>query len=328
METIINYLDTMFLPLPKTSEIEKIKNDLLYNMEDKYNELKLDGKTENEAIGIVISEFGNIDELINELNIPINNTKDNISNSEYPTLEITDVNTYLKDRKFAFFLISIGVFLCITAGALLILLSTLIEENIILSGFSENLLDAVIIVPLFILIVPAIALFIYSAFKLEKYKFIEDGNFMFSSNSKLIFKNQYEKIRPKLIIAIIIGVCLCVISPLSIILGSIISDVASTFGVIILLFIVGIAIFLFINAGSLIGTYKMLLQIDEYSVEKRKSNKIIGAVASVFWPIIICVYLFISFVYRNWYISWLIFPIAGILFGSFSAVCNIFSKTK
>lgn len=328
METIINYLDTMFLPLPKTSEVIKIKNDLLSNMEDKYNELKLDGKTENEAIGIVISEFGNIDELINELNIPINNTKDNNSNSEYPTLEITDANTYLKDSKFSFFLISIGVSLCIIAGALLILLSTLIDENIILSGFSENFLDAVIIVPLFILIVPAIALFIYSASKLEKYKFIEDGNFMLSSNSKLVFKNQYEKIKPKSIMAIIIGVCLCVISPLSIILGSIISDIASNFGVVILLFIVGIATFLFINAGSLIETYKKLLQIDEYSVEKRKSNKIIGAVASVFWPIIICIYLFISFVYGNWHISWLIFPIAGILFGLFSAVCNIFSKTK
>ena len=38
-------------------------------MEDKYNELKSEGKSENEAIGIVISEFGNIDELINELDI-------------------------------------------------------------------------------------------------------------------------------------------------------------------------------------------------------------------------------------------------------------------
>lgn len=36
---------------------------------EKYNELKNDGKSENEAIGIVISEFGNIEELIEELGI-------------------------------------------------------------------------------------------------------------------------------------------------------------------------------------------------------------------------------------------------------------------
>ena len=38
-------------------------------MEDKYVELKAEGKSENEAIGIVISEFGNMEELIRELGI-------------------------------------------------------------------------------------------------------------------------------------------------------------------------------------------------------------------------------------------------------------------
>jgi len=32
-------------------------------MEDKYNELKNSGKTENEAIGIVISEFGCVENI-------------------------------------------------------------------------------------------------------------------------------------------------------------------------------------------------------------------------------------------------------------------------
>ena len=63
MDTIKNYLDNMFSAFPKTAEISKIKENLFSNMEDKYNELKQSGKSENEAIGIVISEFGNIDEL-------------------------------------------------------------------------------------------------------------------------------------------------------------------------------------------------------------------------------------------------------------------------
>lgn len=41
METIKNYLDTMFTGLPKTADIIKLKADLLCNMEDKYNELAL-----------------------------------------------------------------------------------------------------------------------------------------------------------------------------------------------------------------------------------------------------------------------------------------------
>lgn len=38
-------------------------------MEDKYNELISEGKSENEAVGTVISEFGNLDELAETLGL-------------------------------------------------------------------------------------------------------------------------------------------------------------------------------------------------------------------------------------------------------------------
>ena len=41
METIKNYLDTMFQNLPDSPEIRRVKEDLLASMEDKYQELKV-----------------------------------------------------------------------------------------------------------------------------------------------------------------------------------------------------------------------------------------------------------------------------------------------
>lgn len=73
MDTIKSYLNNIFGNLPKTNQILKLKSDLLLNMEEKYNELKNDGKSENEAIGIVISEFGNVDELISGMGINYSN---------------------------------------------------------------------------------------------------------------------------------------------------------------------------------------------------------------------------------------------------------------
>lgn len=69
METIRNYLETMFQNLPNTREVQKAKTELWQMMEDKYTELKEEGKTENEAVGIVISEFGNLSELAEDLGI-------------------------------------------------------------------------------------------------------------------------------------------------------------------------------------------------------------------------------------------------------------------
>ena len=60
MEIIMNYIDNMFSGIPVTSETSRLREDITANMTDKYDELVKEGKSGNEAIGTVISEFGNI----------------------------------------------------------------------------------------------------------------------------------------------------------------------------------------------------------------------------------------------------------------------------
>ena len=62
MNTIKNYLESMFAQLPNTPEVWKAKDELWQMMEDRYTDLIADGKTENEAVGAVIAEFGNLEE--------------------------------------------------------------------------------------------------------------------------------------------------------------------------------------------------------------------------------------------------------------------------
>ena len=69
METIKNYLEAMFANMPNTPEVKKAKAELLAMMEDKYNEMIAEGINENTAVGTVISEFGNLDELAEDLGL-------------------------------------------------------------------------------------------------------------------------------------------------------------------------------------------------------------------------------------------------------------------
>lgn len=69
MEAIREYLNNLFMNLPETPEVLRAKAELMEMMEDKYEELIKEGKSEAEAIGIVISEFGNLEELSDELGI-------------------------------------------------------------------------------------------------------------------------------------------------------------------------------------------------------------------------------------------------------------------
>ena len=76
METIKSYLETMFANMPDTPEVIRAKSELFGMMEDKYNELISEGKSENEAVGTVISEFGNLDELADTLGLNANSHED------------------------------------------------------------------------------------------------------------------------------------------------------------------------------------------------------------------------------------------------------------
>ena len=93
MNAIKNYLDNMFRNLPNTEEVRRAKAELLEMMEDKYEELIKEGKTENEAVGIVISEFGNLDELAETLGIT-EAVKEN-PDEDKPMLSMDRVKDYL-----------------------------------------------------------------------------------------------------------------------------------------------------------------------------------------------------------------------------------------
>lgn len=69
MDVIVAYLETMFSPYPATPRLEEAKSELRAMMEDKYTELLANGRSHNEAVGQVITEFGNLDELAPVLGI-------------------------------------------------------------------------------------------------------------------------------------------------------------------------------------------------------------------------------------------------------------------
>lgn len=67
MDQIRDYVDAMFSSLPDTDAVRGMKRSILENMQERYEELCQSGKNEKEALGEVISQFGNIDEIKKEL---------------------------------------------------------------------------------------------------------------------------------------------------------------------------------------------------------------------------------------------------------------------
>lgn len=69
MEKIRIFVENVFSGLPKTKEVIDMKRDIQNNMEEHYLDLIRQGKDEDTAFGIVIGEFGSIEDIRHELNL-------------------------------------------------------------------------------------------------------------------------------------------------------------------------------------------------------------------------------------------------------------------
>lgn len=120
MKIIQDYLDSLFLSVPLTPETKQAKEDLLAIMEDHFNELIAEGKSEHEAIGAVISEFGSIDEILAELELE---NAESIGEQEFhdDVIELDEAFDFWSvTRKFAFEL-SLGILLlCLSISSIVL----------------------------------------------------------------------------------------------------------------------------------------------------------------------------------------------------------------
>lgn len=314
METIKSYLENVFSALPKTTELLDIKYELENNMLDKYHELKQEGKSENEAIGIVISEFGNIDELLEEMNISVT-----APTNTFRTISLEDTQTYIKLKKKSSLYISLGVALILFSVANLIGMSAFIDHGLLFTNLPGDTKDLIPIILLLICVAISVAIFIIADAKLGDLKCIDEDEFNLSESTIAILKKDFSNLNSST--SVIFGVTLCILSPVAIFIGSIFGDIGSSLGVSALLLIIALAVFIFINGGIEKDAYDKLLHRGDYNPSK-KDNPVIRAVSSIVWSLAVCIFLGTGLVWHLWYINWVIFPITGVLFAGFCTCYN------
>ena len=78
-----------------------------------------------------------------------------------------------------------------------------------------------------------------------------------------------------------------------------------------------------IVAGVRWASMHKLLKEGEFSEKGKQKNKIIEAIGTVYWLLATAIYLGWSFLTNNWHITWVIWPIAGVLFAVVELVCNL-----
>ncbi len=308
METIKNYLESMFRGLPLTEKVMKAKSELLQMMEDKYTELIRSGKTENEAVGEVIQNFGNLEDLSDDLGI-----KDILHQTKYSEvsrrkLSFEEVTEYLERKKMSALLKAAGIMLCIICVIFPIMAEAM------------RINDIFGVVLMFVSIGLGVVLIVTAHGLMEQWRFMRSEPCSIDAVSIDYLKNKNRDFMPSYSVMHSVGILLCI---LCFIPAVIFDEFGGHFwdnlsGAMLFVF-VGFGVFLIVYSNTLKKTFSRLLgindQIDFIEPEEKKVEKIknptVRAIMMCFWPVVTCIYLCVSFLTFKWHLTWLIWPIAA-----------------
>lgn len=84
-ERLRKYIDSLFMDAPETRKAVELKEEILQNITDKYNDLLSEGKTEEAAYNIAIASVGEVNELIDNL-------RGGTSTMQYPSNEVIEMS--------------------------------------------------------------------------------------------------------------------------------------------------------------------------------------------------------------------------------------------
>ena len=322
METIRNYLETMFSSLPNTAQVHKAKAELYGMMEDKYNALMSEGMDQEAAIAKVIAEFGSLSEIADELGIA--DAVDTAEEKPRRAISGEEIDAYIRGSRAAALQFAASAALIVASFGCKALVNILADYLYESDHVKTTLLNDIGMAAAFIMIAVGVGIMImaYSGIRKWEYLFSEPCQMDYPTLTSVDqeYQSRYKIISGQLAL----GVGLCIVSVVPPLIfddfyWGALGDISSAIFWIVAA--VGVAMIVLSERSKSI--YRKLLSLngrDTVGGNQLFSQKqlhfddpMIDAVMSMYWQTVLCLYLSWSFLTFEWLRTWIIWPVAGLL---------------
>ncbi len=211
----------------------------------------------------------------------------------------------------------------IALGVLVIILSPVI---LIASSYSEetlqvgNLAYIIGMFCLLALVATGVIIFISTFSISARYKYLEEEEFSLMYGVKGIVSKRKDAFNKEGYTLIGLGVAIIIIGVFPVILGSEMFEGSENIYTALTVALIAFGVYPIVYAGVQFAGYDKLLQLKEYSPQTKKSSKITEVIAGPYWLLTTAIYLLMSFQSNAWDKTWIIWPVAGVLFGAIAAL--------
>lgn len=241
-------------------------------------------------------------------------------------ISLADAADYLSLRERASVQIASGTFLCILAFMPLLLLGAAAEQF----QLSEALAALIGLASLFLLAAIAAVIFMRCGFHSAPYRFIELGEFRAENDVNDMVRARKMQFRSAYLRGNLIGVCLCILSPLALIFGILSkSDFTQVLLLCVTLLLAGMGVVSFILVGVRWASMERLLREGDFTARtqsgtRMRRERLDEQLSYAYWLLATTIYLAWSFFTHDWGRTWIVWPVAGVLFGAIRILVGAF----
>ena len=253
---------------------------------------------------------------------------ENTENTSLRKVTMEEANDYLNAVNKLRYRYSFGVLCMILSPVTLILFGGLSDAGII----PENIVALVGLVAMFVLVSLGIFLFLTAGFKSQKYNYLNSGAIDTEYGVSGMVKEKQKKYTDTYHTLLTISILMLVVSPVPLIVfGTLNNDIMCIASVALMITIAAIAVCMIVATSMKFGSYKKLLREGEYSkasIQASKVGPIARAIIGSYWMIWVAIFLLISFLTDNWQKTWIVWPIAGVLYPVIVSIVRGISRNR
>lgn len=324
MNVIDSYLETLFAPYPDSPRMREARIELRAMMEDKQQELMDHGHSEAQAVGTVIAEFGSLEEVAPVLGItrelgagrgprfggdgaPLEDVR------THPVLDADRARQYTEAVRAVQPISTIAIPLFVLCPVPLLALIAVTSPDadpptwVVVTG----------LVLLLGIIALGVLMLVVRGARLADYEDISEGRFTPAPDLHEYAQELRRTHRRTSTFPTAVAIGLWILSAVPIlVLGNISQDgMLPLLGVCGTLIMIAVGLLIYTHfswASSLAST----LEQETDDLPEASHSPVIRVIAAIYWPLAIAIYLGWSFVTGDWSSTWVVWPIAGVLYGA------------
>ena len=240
--------------------------------------------------------------------------------SSVRSVSMEEANAFMEWRRKTGPTLAGAVAPCIISPALLIFLAGLSDSHI--ENISENMATGAGISVLLLLVAAAVVIFVSYSIHGQQYEYLEKERIETAYGVTGLVQERKKDYESTFTRGIAAGVTLCILAVIPMFAAIAFSqpDYIITATVSILLLLVAVGVFFIVRVSTINGSYVILLQEGEYTPEEKRYKKKTEVFTTAYWCIVTAIYLVWSFQTREWDKTWILWAVAGVLFGGVRAV--------